>query len=312
VCAGGNASFSVTASGAGLTYQWWKNGSPLAGQAGSSLSLNNVSSADAGSYSVTVSGTCGNTVSSGATLTVNQSVAVSSGPVSLTNCPGSSASFSVSATGTGLSYQWYKAGQALTNQSGSSLVLSSVSGLDSGIYSVVVSGVCGGPLTNSASLSVGCPFRILSIATANGVATIIWSSTVGQTYRLQYKNTLTETNWHDVSPDLLASEPTTTATNLLGNATQRFYRVMRVVPGLLLMQPQPNLRISSLTVTSGVATIRWSSVSGKTYRLQYAPDLWASDWQDVQPDVTANASTAMATNLVGTASRRFYRVMLVP
>ena len=33
-------------------------------------------------------------------------VVVASAPVSLTNCPGTSASFSVSATGTGLSYQW--------------------------------------------------------------------------------------------------------------------------------------------------------------------------------------------------------------
>ena len=38
------------------------------------------------------------------------------------HCPGTSASFSVSATGTGLSYQWYKGGNALAGQTGSSLV----------------------------------------------------------------------------------------------------------------------------------------------------------------------------------------------
>jgi hypothetical protein len=51
---------------------------------------------------------CGNAVTNSASLTVNQNVVVASAPVSLTNCPGTSASFSVSATGTGLSYQWYK------------------------------------------------------------------------------------------------------------------------------------------------------------------------------------------------------------
>ncbi len=69
--------------------------------------LNSVSATDAGTYSVVVSGVCGSPVSQSATLTVNQDLAVASAPVSVTNCPGTSASFSVSATGTGLSYQWY-------------------------------------------------------------------------------------------------------------------------------------------------------------------------------------------------------------
>ena len=57
---------------------------------------------------------------------------VASAPVSLTNCPGTSASFSVSATGTGLSYQWYKGSTALTGQTGSSLVLANVSAVGCG------------------------------------------------------------------------------------------------------------------------------------------------------------------------------------
>jgi len=62
-------------------------------------------------------------VTNSASLAVNQNVVVVSAPVSLTNCPGTSASFSVSATGTGLSYQWYKGGSPLAGQTGSSLVL---------------------------------------------------------------------------------------------------------------------------------------------------------------------------------------------
>ena len=97
---------------------------------------------------------CGNAVTNSASLTVNQNVVVATAPVSVTNCPGTSASFSVSATGTGLSYQWYKGGSALAGQTGSSLVLTSVSATDAGTYSVVVSGVCGNAVTNSASLTV--------------------------------------------------------------------------------------------------------------------------------------------------------------
>src|SRR5439155_1139575 len=116
--------------------------------------LNNVSTADAGIYSVAVSGVCGNPVTNSASLTVNQNVSVSSGPFSLSNCPGTSAGFNVTATGTSLSYQWYKGSSILTGQTGTSLILNNVSVTDAGTYSVVVSGVCGSPVTNSASLAV--------------------------------------------------------------------------------------------------------------------------------------------------------------
>src|SRR5439155_990928 len=126
-CPGTSASFSVSATGTGVSYQWYKGISPLAGQTSSSLTLNNVSATDAGTYSVVVSGTCGSPVTNSASLTINQNVVVSSGPASLTNCPGTSASFSVSATGTGLSYQWYKGISPLAGQTNSSLTLNNVS-----------------------------------------------------------------------------------------------------------------------------------------------------------------------------------------
>src|SRR5439155_999522 len=139
-CPGTSASFSVSATGTGLSYQWYMAGSALSGQTNSNLTLNNLSVADAGTYSVVVSGACGSPQTNSASLTINQNVAVSSAPASLTNCPGTSASFSVSATGTGLSYQWHKDSSVLAGQTGSSLALNSVSGSDAGTYSVAISG----------------------------------------------------------------------------------------------------------------------------------------------------------------------------
>src|SRR5207245_4825571 len=140
--------------GTGLSYQWYKAGSALSGQTSNSLTLNNLSASDAGTYSVIVSGVCGKPVTNSASLTVNQNVSVSSAPISLTNCAGTIANFTVSATGTGLSYQWYKAGNAMTGQTSSSLTLNNVSASDADIYTVIVSGVCGNPVTNSASLAI--------------------------------------------------------------------------------------------------------------------------------------------------------------
>ena len=91
-------------------------------------------------------------------MTVNQNAFVASPPSSLTNCPGTSASFSVIAGGTGpFNYQWLKEGIALPGQTNSSLTLPAVTAADAGTYRVVISGACGNPVTNSASLTVNLP-----------------------------------------------------------------------------------------------------------------------------------------------------------
>jgi hypothetical protein len=69
VCPGTPAVFSVSAVGpAGMSFQWMKDGSPIAGATSTSLTINSVTSNDAGSYSVVVSSPCGSVTSKSATL----------------------------------------------------------------------------------------------------------------------------------------------------------------------------------------------------------------------------------------------------
>jgi hypothetical protein len=68
---GDDLAFTVTASGsAPLAYQWSLNGSPIAGATGSTLAFVNVTPAQAGVYTVTVTNTGGVVVSSNALLSV--------------------------------------------------------------------------------------------------------------------------------------------------------------------------------------------------------------------------------------------------
>lgn len=78
VAAGTNVFFSVGATGSGtLSYQWRKNGSPLAdggnisGATTATLAVNNVQESDEGSYACDVSNSCGLVTSNAATLTVD-------------------------------------------------------------------------------------------------------------------------------------------------------------------------------------------------------------------------------------------------
>ncbi len=151
VCPGDSAVFSTVASGTGpYTYAWLKNGSTLTGQTSSSLTLVNVSASDAATYSVVVSGVMGS-VTNSATLTVNTPVTVTTAPLNQTSVAGGSAAFSVTASGTGLSYQWLFNGSVIATSS--NLTLNSLITSQTGVYTVIVSGTCGS-VTNSATLTV--------------------------------------------------------------------------------------------------------------------------------------------------------------
>jgi hypothetical protein len=65
-------------------------------------------------------------------------------------------------------------------------------------------------------------------------------------------------------------------------------------------------------LANGVAQLAWNTIPGQTYRLQYKPILAATNWTDLLPDITAIASNASATDPVGSAPQRFYRILLLP
>ncbi|MBI5383812.1 MAG: cadherin repeat domain-containing protein [Verrucomicrobia bacterium] len=63
---------------------------------------------------------------------------------------------------------------------------------------------------------------------ANGVATLVWRSYPGKTYRVQYRDDLVSGSWTNFESDFTATDFLTSVTNNLGGARQRFYRMMLV------------------------------------------------------------------------------------
>ena len=152
VCAGNNVTFSVSATGLGLSYQWRKGGVNIGGATSSSYTINGVVSADAGSYDVVVTGTCGPLTSTAATLTLNTAPAIGTQPQSQSVCLGSNVTFSVTATGTGLTYQWRKGGVNIGGATASSFAINGVVAGDAGNYDVIVSGTCTPAVTSAAAV----------------------------------------------------------------------------------------------------------------------------------------------------------------
>jgi len=120
ICSGNATTFSLTAAGASLTYQWQvstnggtsysdlSNTGIYTGATNSVLRLSSglTSSYNTYKYRCNVTGSCGSVTSSAASLTVNSPITITSQPASSSICENGNASFSVITSGTNPVYQW--------------------------------------------------------------------------------------------------------------------------------------------------------------------------------------------------------------
>ena len=110
VCEGNTINLSVTATGTGLTYEWFRGATSLgAPTTSNTLSIANASAANAGSYTVVVRGTCDATgvTSAAAVVNVNESPEVTAHPTSQTICETGNTSFTINTGSTsGAVIQW--------------------------------------------------------------------------------------------------------------------------------------------------------------------------------------------------------------
>ncbi|MEI6348729.1 MAG: ice-binding family protein [Bacteroidota bacterium] len=187
VCAGSPVNFTAAATGAGLTYQWRKgtvnliNGGNILGATTETLSLDPANGSDAAiNYNVVITGTCPGTVTStNAIMVINTIPSITFQPAEQIACVGSVVKFSVTATGTGLTYQWRKGTVNLTNggtisgATSDTLIISSMAISDTASnYNVVVNGTCV-LIVNSenATLSLCIETKIGSLDRANSTKT---------------------------------------------------------------------------------------------------------------------------------------------
>lgn len=178
VCTGIAGTFSLVATGGNLTYQWqvnagsgWTNLSDAGIYYGTTTSVLRFSNAVNVSYSTyqyrcVVSGACTPAVTSNtATLTVNAAVNILTQPINSTVCSGSASSFSVSATGAGISYQWQVYSSGVWSNATNSVIysgattntlsLSSTSSSQNGLeYKCILTGTCTSQTSSAATLVV--------------------------------------------------------------------------------------------------------------------------------------------------------------
>jgi hypothetical protein len=313
---GSAVTFSVGASGSGLTYQWRLYAAAIPGATGSVLVLANVTSADAGHYSVLVSGSGGVVASQAAQLIVTPALQILAQPQGRSVLPGSNVVFSVSAQGAGpLSYQWFLNSNAIPAATSASLTVTNAQLDDHGSYFVDVTDDNGTVRSDSALLVVRvpptCTAQPLSRTAMEG-ENVTFAVSVNGTPPLGYR-------WRRNGIGLITriDDPTFTITNVqlshAGTYNVIVTNVVNPTPGIIssnatltvLVRPtllQPRLLASG----AFEATLRGST--GHTHTVSRSADL--VNWSDFQTFIGTNTDTVITDPSPG--SNRFYRARLLP
>ena len=220
---GENAQFTVTATGTGPLYYFWKKDGELIPTATTeTLSLQNVQVGDAATYTVVVSNSVGVANSDPATLTVYVPPSITTALTNRTVSSNRSVTFHVVATGTGpLTYQWQLNGNTIGGATTDTLDVTPTGNAKAGLYRVAVSGP-GGVAESYADLTV----VDLQMFTGSQAGLII-SGASGNQYQIEYASSLdTPVTWSVLKSFTLSSSPQTVLDENSPGQPRRFYRVI--------------------------------------------------------------------------------------
>lgn len=167
ICTGNNLNLSVDVTGTGLTYQWYKDGNLIINATNASYLVNSANNVDAGNYTVDIStSNCGTVSSNSAAISVNTTTIITTQPVSLSACYGSSVQLTVSALGSNLTYQWLKNNVNINNAVSSSITFPSSMMSTAGSYSVIVTGGCNSVTSDIAVVTIN-PLTAIYLNSSN-------------------------------------------------------------------------------------------------------------------------------------------------
>lgn len=155
---GTSSSISVVAAGsAPLTYQWYKDASPISGATSATYTVPSASAADAGSYTVVVTNALGSATSAAATVTVGDAAtaSITLDPVSQTVNAGTTLTLTAAASGAPTpTYQWYFNNNPISGAVYPTYSIPNVGTANAGDYKVVATNSGGSATSATATVTV--------------------------------------------------------------------------------------------------------------------------------------------------------------
>ncbi len=325
VCEGADVNFSVTATGTGLTYQWQKNGENIIDSTNSTLNFVSVSLNDAASYSVIVSGECGDTITSDtAGLIVNALPVISisgNNPV----CAGAEEIYNTT-TNPDYSYEWAIDGGNITSGENTNEI--NVAWADSSEGSVYLQGIVDStgcisdttvqitinPLPVIQSIfgeSTACTNTSLTYGVADIENSFLWQASGGEIGN----DTINMVNilWEQAGEQ----EVRLTETNSFGCAVESIFSV-NVADGELLDNPEIKLKFGALLIGTNLldafASYQWyneeGAISGATGQFYELPLPLSGEYYLIATD--NNNCKAESNHLVFDGSESYSSILAYP
>lgn len=338
VTAGGGASFSVGTQRQAQGYQWQRSTdggatwTAIAGATAATLNLATVGAADNGHlFRVVISDAGVDTPSAAARLSVANAVvppAISVGPADLQLTAGADATFTTTATGTSLAYQWQRSSDGTTwtdiaGQTGASLTLAAVAVDSNGLQlRVVVRNSAGSLASAAALLSVQAasavpaissqPAAVAVVAPAPATFSVVASGQPAPSFQWQ-RSTDGGTTFTDI-PGAASASHSTGPTSLADNGQRLRVRVSNSAGSVLSLAqtlsvsaavaaPAITLQPQDQRVNAGQTVTLTTTASGTptpTLQWQLSTD-GGSTWANI---VGATAATYAFTAAAGDDGRR--------
>lgn len=160
-CDGGKITLRVGADGAGLKYQWRRNGTNVPGATADSLIISSLDANTIGKYDVVITGTCTpNATSAQANVAFGTPTVITQQPAPVTVDLDRSFALSVAATGSTLLYQWKKDGSPIPGATAATYSVEKATASDNGSYVCDVTGGCGTVSSTPVSVVVKDPTSV--------------------------------------------------------------------------------------------------------------------------------------------------------
>ncbi len=250
-----SVTFTVSAFGGTLSYQWRFNAEDVADATNTSYTIDSVGTADAGDYDVVITNSFGSVTSTGASLTVLEPPEITTQPTDLSVFQGSNATFSVVATGLEpLYYQWQFNGTNISAATDTSYEIISAQLSNAGSYTVVITNADGSVISTQAVLTVGVPPSITAqpadqtvVAGSNATFRVTAAGTSPLSYQWRFNGTNITGATSSVAT--ISGANTTNAGNYAVVVTNNFGVITSYAAKLTVVVPLP--LIISGRITNG-------------------------------------------------------------
>ena len=312
---GNTESFTVSAIGTSLNYQWYKDSVLLTDKTSRLLTLQSITSSDEGVYRAVVTDvvdTVSSTLSSDpATLTVNRPPTVTVVPSTSTIIAPAGITFTAAnITGsTPITYQWYKNRSLLSGKTSTVLTYSSTTTADAAVYmlcatNMVASVTAEGVLTVNV---IGIRTNPIGITLNPGQTTTLTVEATGtQPIVYQWKKNSVTLDGATLS-SLLVTEAGTymaVASNAAGTANSTNAVVNFTIPPTITVTPSTLTVIAPATITFNTTHAGTTPITYQWYKDGVSIVGKTDDYITITNTTTANAGvyTVSATNVAGVAS----------